>query len=197
VEGDKGIFTVRRMIAMLYIMRHGKTQWNELHKMQGRTDIPLNEEGRQQAVKARELYGELSLDVCYASPLIRARETAEIFLEGKNVPIYLDERLVEMGMGICEGIEKPLKIPDCPIKPLFQDPAHYQPVERGESLQELYQRTGEFLEEKVMPLLKEGKNILIVGHGAMNCSIIGQIKNTPIDKFWDGMTDNCQIVRLI
>lgn len=34
---------------MLYIMRHGKTEWNELHKLQGRTDIPLNEEGRQMA----------------------------------------------------------------------------------------------------------------------------------------------------
>ena len=39
---------------MLYIMRHGKTEWNELHKLQGRTDIPLNEEGRQMAKIAGE-----------------------------------------------------------------------------------------------------------------------------------------------
>ena len=37
---------------MLYIMRHGKTEWNELHKLQGRTDIPLNEEGIRQGKEA-------------------------------------------------------------------------------------------------------------------------------------------------
>lgn len=39
---------------MLYIMRHGRTDWNERHKLQGRTDIPLNANGRQMAEKARE-----------------------------------------------------------------------------------------------------------------------------------------------
>ena len=41
---------------MLYIMRHGKTDWNVLHKLQGRTDIPLNEEGRNMARKAADIY---------------------------------------------------------------------------------------------------------------------------------------------
>ena len=66
---------------MLYIMRHGKTEWNELHKLQGRTDIPLNEEGRKMAEQAREKYKDVSFDICYCSPLIRARETAEIVLQ--------------------------------------------------------------------------------------------------------------------
>ena len=39
---------------MLYIMRHGKTEWNAMHKLQGRMDIPLNEEGREMAEKARD-----------------------------------------------------------------------------------------------------------------------------------------------
>ena len=50
---------------MLYIMRHGKTEWNALHKIQGRTDIPLNEEGRLMAEKACEEYKDLHIDVCY------------------------------------------------------------------------------------------------------------------------------------
>lgn len=61
---------------MLYIMRHGKTDWNALHKLQGRTDIPLNEEGRLMALKAHEEYKSWNIDVCYCSPLIRAVETA-------------------------------------------------------------------------------------------------------------------------
>ena len=59
---------------MLYIMRHGRTDWNERHKLQGRTDIPLNANGRQMAEKAREEYADVHFDVCYCSPLIRARE---------------------------------------------------------------------------------------------------------------------------
>ena len=55
----------------------------------------------------------------------------------------------------------------------------------------------EFIDNVVMPQVNSGKDILIVGHGAMNCSIIAKFRGTPLDKFWDGMTDNCQVVRLI
>ena len=48
---------------MLYIMRHGKTDWNIQHKLQGRTDIPLNEEGRQMAKQAREDYLNIPIDI--------------------------------------------------------------------------------------------------------------------------------------
>ena len=88
---------------MLYIMRHGKTDWNIQHKLQGRTDIPLNEEGRQMAKQAREDYLNIPIDICYCSPLIRARETAELVLQGRNIPILCDDRLIEMGFGIYEG----------------------------------------------------------------------------------------------
>ena len=92
---------------MLYIMRHGKTEWNELHKLQGRTDIPLNEEGRQMAKIAGEKYKDINFDVCYCSPLVRAKETAKLVLEGRNVPIIYDERLREMSFGIYEGTNRP------------------------------------------------------------------------------------------
>ena len=59
---------------MLYIMRHGRTDWNAAHKLQGCSDIPLNNEGRQMAEEAHKKYKDLKFDVCYCSPLIRARE---------------------------------------------------------------------------------------------------------------------------
>ncbi len=104
---------------MLYIIRHGKTDWNALHKLQGRTDIPLNDEGRKMAEEAGKLYRDVHFDVCFCSPLIRARETAEILLRGRNVPILTDNRLAEMGFGSYEGIENSFQIPDCPINVLF------------------------------------------------------------------------------
>ncbi|MBR3041256.1 MAG: histidine phosphatase family protein, partial [Eubacterium sp.] len=90
---------------MLYIIRHGKTDWNNLHKIQGRTDVPLNEEGRAMAREAAVEYKNVHFDVCYCSPLIRAMETAEILLEGRDVPIITDDRLMEMCFGVYEGVE--------------------------------------------------------------------------------------------
>lgn len=182
---------------MLYIMRHGKTDWNVKHKLQGRTDIPLNEEGRRMAENAGKEYRDIHFDICYCSPLIRARETAEIVLKGRNVPIVLDERLQEMSFGEYEGMENIFQIPDCPIQVLFQNPERYiAEVGGGESLEELYARTGAFLKEIVEPALEQGKDILIVGHGAMNSSIVCQVKQVPIEKFWSAGIDNCKLLKL-
>ena len=53
---------------MLYIMRHGKTDWNAVHRLQGSEDIPLNEEGRQMESDARKKNGDLRFDISYSSP---------------------------------------------------------------------------------------------------------------------------------
>lgn len=182
---------------MLYIMRHGRTDWNVRHKLQGRTDIPLNDEGRMMAAEAGKQYSDIHFDICYSSPLERAKETAEIFLKGRSVPVYTDDRLVEMGFGVYEGIENSFAIDGCPINTLFKKPEKYVTVEGGESFEELFARTGEFIDNVVMPQVNKGKDILIVGHGAMNCSIIAKFRGTQLDKFWDGKTDNCQVVKLI
>ena len=182
---------------MLYIMRHGRTDWNVRHKLQGRTDIPLNDEGRMMAAEAGKRYADIHFDICYSSPLERAKETAEIFLKGRNVPVYTDDRLVEMGFGVYEGIENSFEIPDCPINVLFKDPVNYIPVENGESFEQLFARTGEFLEQAVRPQLEDGKDVLIVGHGAMNSSIVCQIKNEPLENFWKAGIKNCKLMKLI
>ncbi len=181
---------------MIYIMRHGKTDWNAKHKIQGSTNIPLNEEGRIMAQNAGKEYRDIPFDVCYCSPLSRARETAEIVLKGRDVPIIADERLREMSFGVFEGIENSFQIPDCPINVLFKKPESYTPVENGESLEELYARTGEFIREIVRPAQEQGRNLLIVGHGAMNSSIICQIKKIPIERFWSAGLEQCKLMKL-
>ena len=182
---------------MLYIMRHGKTEWNALHKLQGRTDIPLNDEGRLMARQACEKYKTLNIDICYCSPLVRAAETAQIVLENRDIPIIKDERLMEMGFGSYEGLENSLNIPDCPINIIFQQPEKYtESVGGAETFAQLFKRTGLFLKEIIEPQLQEGKDILIVGHGAMNSAIICQMKNLPIDKFWSAGIEQCKMLRL-
>ncbi len=182
---------------MLYIMRHGKTEWNSLHKIQGRTDIPLNDEGRLMATKAYKEYKSLNIDVCYCSPLIRAVETAQIVLKNRKIPIIEDERLVEMSFGDYEGIENSFAIPECPINVLFNKPEEYlESVGGAETFAQLFARTGSFLKETIEPQLQEGKDILIVGHGAMNASIICQMRGMPIEKFWSAGLEQCKILEL-
>ena len=182
---------------MLYIIRHGRTDWNDRHKLQGRTDVPLNGEGRRMAEAAREEYRDVHFDICFCSPLIRARETAEILLRGRNVPILTDDRLLEMSFGSYEGLENSFDIPDCPVNVLFFSPEQYvSPPGGAESLDDLFARTGSFLKERVDPLLKEEKDVLIVGHGAMNSSIVCQVRNLPRAKFWNAGIENCRLMRL-
>lgn len=183
---------------MLYIIRHGKTKWNDLQKLQGRTDIPLNEEGRLMAKKAALEYKDIHFDICFSSPLVRAKETAEILLEGRNVPIETDDRLMEMGFGEFEGCTGYFTDEDLPINVFFKTPEKYtEAIGGAETLPELFQRTGEFIKEKVEPLLKENKDVLIVGHGAMNSAIVCRIKDIPIKDFWSAGIENCKLKRLV
>ena len=182
---------------MLYIIRHGKTDWNDQHKLQGQTDVPLNDEGRRMAETARKEYRDVPFDICFCSPLIRAKETAEILLKNRDVPILTDDRLMEMSFGRFEGQENSFQIPGSPINELFFSPATYiaQP-DGGEDLDDLFARTGAFLRERVDPLLKDNKNVLIVGHGAMNSSIVCQVRHLPRAQFWSAGIENCRLMKL-
>lgn len=182
---------------MLYVMRHGKTDWNAEYRLQGRTDIPLNEEGREMAREAARVYHDMHFDVVYVSPLQRAVETAQIFLAGRDVPVYQDDRLLEMGFGEYEGWDHIYQKPDCPIYNMFMDPANYVATSGAESFEQLFERTGEFLREVAEPLVKQGKDVLIVGHGAMNTSIINRYRNIPLEHFWDTLCKNCELVQVL
>ena len=178
-------------------MRHGKTDWNLLHKLQGQTDIPLNDLGRKMAREAGERYKDIHFDVCYCSPLGRARETAKLVLEGRDVPVIIDDRLAEMGFGIYEGTEEVFEKPECPVRVLFFNPEKDEAVGGAESLESLIKRTSEFLEEVAMPLVNEGKDVLIMGHGAMNSAIIGNIRHKELKDFWAEGIENCKLIKLL
>ena len=178
---------------MLYIMRHATTEWNELGRLQGHTDIPLNEAGRLLALEKGRQYRDLPIDLCYTSPLLRARETARLFLSGKNIPIYTDDRLKEMCFGVCEGTEGYLSDPEGPLGDLFFRPGQYHtPPAGAESMDQLFARTGAFLEQVIKPLAASGKNILIVGHGAMNAALICSLKGLDREHFWDAGLERCE-----
>ena len=77
----------------IYLIRHGETSWNTLGRLQGRTDIELNENGIRLAKITGEKLKDVHFDLAIASPLKRAYETAGLVLGDRNIPILTDERI--------------------------------------------------------------------------------------------------------
>lgn len=176
----------------LYMMRHGETDWNKKHLWQGRTDIPLNENGRYVAELTREGLKQIPFDVAYCSPLCRAKETAEIILQGRDIELIVDERIIEMGFGPFEG--RDMREATEETKTFFQHPEQYQVPEGAERFEEVLEREKSFLDElRTNPNYKDS-NILIATHGAALRGLVAVIQNKPISKYWEGgVHKNCGI----
>lgn len=86
-----------------YFLRHGETDWNVIKRLQGHTDIPLNENGRTQARSVIETLKTIGLQRIISSPLSRAYETATIVNEILQIPLQVDDRLKEKHFGLYEG----------------------------------------------------------------------------------------------
>jgi broad specificity phosphatase PhoE len=84
-------------------LRHGVTDWNAQGRFQGRTDNPLNDDGILQARAAADRLRKLSFDHVVASPLIRARQTAEIIAAAAGRPLDVDDGIIECDFGSLEG----------------------------------------------------------------------------------------------
>lgn len=87
-----------------WFLRHGETDWNAQGLSQGRTDIPLNHVGRAQAERAARTLAPVPISTIVASPLLRARHTAEVAAATLGLPVALDEDLAEVNFGSQEGL---------------------------------------------------------------------------------------------
>ena len=182
----------------LYVMRHGETTWNTEWRLQGSSDIPLNENGKEMARDTGKGLLDIPFDLCFTSPLSRARETAELVLQGRNVPIIADERLREISFGEWEG--NSTKGPDSPIPRdmlncFFNKPEDYVPPKGAEPLVSLCLRTKNFLEEIIANPEYQDKTILITSHGCAARGVMQKVYgNEGLANFWNGCTPpNCSL----
>ena len=90
----------------LIVVRHGQTEWNLQSRVLGRTDIPLNEKGKEQAVELAENLLPLRIDHIYVSPLKRSAETGRIIADACGADLTVREELLEHDFGAFEGVSR-------------------------------------------------------------------------------------------
>ena len=178
----------------LYVIRHGKTDWNAVEKLQGRADIELNASGREDAGKLGEKLEGVHFDAIYSSPLIRAYETACLIRGHRNIPIIRDARLTEISFGVREGaIYSEWLRDDESFNSFFHNPEKYNPPENGESFQSVMLRTKDFLENVIESQFGKAERFMVVAHGALNAGLTSVIEKRPIERYWgDGLLKNCE-----
>ena len=174
---------------MIYIIRHGQTEKNRANVLQGRSDIPLNDSGRQQAeeVRNRLIKAGIHFDLVYTSPLIRAVQTAAIIAEG--IPQVKDDRLIEMDYGPYEGMDLANPAPE--VLEFFRDFVHNPAPNGMEPLQAIVVRLGSFLEE----IREEAaeKNILISTHAIAMKGALEYLTPDSGGSYWSKFIGNCAV----
>ncbi|GAA3336344.1 histidine phosphatase family protein [Curtobacterium sp. C1] len=144
----------------LVLVRHGETEWSKSGQHTGRTDIPLTENGIEQAKRAGRYLADRTFALALSSPLERARETARLV----GVDPELDEDLYEWDYGAYEGLTTPqIKVKRHGPWDLWTDgvPAGDTP---GENAAEVRVRVERVL-NRVRPVLAEGDDAIVVAHG--------------------------------
>jgi broad specificity phosphatase PhoE len=169
------------------LLRHGSSVANEAGVVQGQLDYPLSDVGKAQAADLAKFWAAqgLHFDAIISSPLLRARETAEIIGARLSVPIEFDPGLMERHMGEAQGL------PGDQFDQLRKNdsrPSPYEPMfDTGESYWDLHRRAGDALQAVVR---RDPGGYLVVSHGALlNALLRGLLGIAP-----DGKTRSARFV---
>ena len=167
------------VITTICIVRHGETDWNAEGRLQGQTDIPLNENGKMQARKCGEHLLKDEWDVIFTSPLKRARATADIIGKIIDSKIIIKEEFIEKNFGEAEGMTA-----DEREATFFNK--EYPNQEGQESLQE---RLMKGLQDIVVEY--PDKKVILVAHGAVIHMILRMMSNETIVSTQTRLSNAC------
>lgn len=172
------------MPTTLYITRHGETLWNTEGRMQGWSDSPLTELGRQQAVWLEERLEDVKFHVVYSSPTGRAFKTAELVRGDRNIDIISADELREICLGDWEGLDQQ-QLKERYGEELFNfwNKPHLYKNATGESFEDVRKRTFEFIKKIVQAHCNQ--NVLVVTHTMALKSLMSCIENKAVERIWD------------
>ena len=158
---------------MIYIVRHGQTELNQRSVLQGRSNHPLNEVGREQAQSV--------------GPLDRAIETAK--LVAGDVPIECEDALIEMDYGPYEGTDLHNLPPE--VEEFFQDFTNHPAPEGMEQLSSVVARAGEFLERLKAEAVH--RDILLSTHAIAMKGLLEYLTPESNGAYWSKFIGNCAV----
>lgn len=173
----------------ILLTRHGQTEWNVLKKVQGKADIELNEKGIEQAKATRDALKNEKIDLILCSPLKRAKQTADIINQGRNIPMVIDERVAERDFGEFEGMPNT----DFDFNAFWSYKQNLQ-YEKAENIKKFFERVTNFLNN----IQKEyaGKRILIVAHGGISIPVKCYFEGIPdMDTLLPLCLENCEVAK--
>lgn len=173
----------------LLLVRHGETEWNRMSRFQGVKDIPLNDNGRQQAQKTADFLKDVTIDFAVTSPLLRPKETAEIILQNHpNISLTTKKDLEEISHGLWEGkLEKEIEAEYPGLLNEWKKKPETVQMPEGENLDQVWARAVNSWHEIIKENLEEGKmkTGLVTAHDAINKVIICYLLGLKPANFWN------------
>jgi len=168
----------------ILLTRHGETDWNRIHRFQGRSDLPLNQEGRKQARALALALKDESLMAIYSSPLVRAMETASLIkVFHPSTPLFEEEGLVEMDLGSFDGMEARRWAAEYPeFRKAWQEDPSSVTMPGGENLQEVQARAIDTL-RRITNLYPPESTLLISSHNFVNLTLLCYALGISLDRF--------------
>lgn len=179
----------------IYVIRHGETDANKNHLLQGSCSWPLNEDGIKLAKITGENMKGIKFDACFSSPLDRAAQTAKLVLEysDNNIEVQYDNRLKEINMGDWEGkcfAPSNLEVNIIKILMFKKNAFWVGKFKNGESAREVCNRTQDFLIELSK---KDYECVLVSTHGCATRAMLNMLYKNKRD-FWHGRVPyNCAV----
>lgn len=177
----------------LILVRHGETIWNKERRVQGFSDIDLNDTGVSQARRLALFLKGTPIPAIYSSPLVRALNTARIINEYHQAPIYVEPGLMEMDQGDFEGLtfQELMACEKGFLQKWLSDPSSVQ-MPHGESFIDVQQRAWKIIEgiiDKAKLNVHQCENVLVVSHKFTIASILCKIKNIELSNFREVCVD--------
>lgn len=168
----------------ILLARHGETPWNAEGRYQGQEDIPLSPVGEGQARALGERLRDVTITRAVASPLRRARHTAELALGQRDLPLTLDPGLMEIAHGTWEGLlASEIREADPERLRLWREAPHEVLMPEGESLQHVLDRAWPAF-ARATEGLGDDDTLLVVAHDAVNRVLLCRILGIPLAQLW-------------
>ncbi|HEY9807636.1 MAG TPA: histidine phosphatase family protein [Candidatus Obscuribacterales bacterium] len=173
----------------LLLVRHGETEWNRQKRFQGQIDVPLNDNGREQARQAAEFLRSVSIDVAVSSSMQRPKETAEIILQHHpGVELKLEDELQEISHGLWEGkLESEIEAEFPGELQRWQATPEAVQMPEGENLQQVWDRAiaAWYAIVETAAASDSPQTVMVVAHDAINKAILCHVVGLGPENFWN------------